>query len=258
MRGLWAGVVVGVLFFGLVGCTSEYVDYDRSLEKVQQSGVLVVGMDPSYPPFETYDGNGQLAGFDVEMANALAQRMGVKASFAAVDVGGMVDALAAKKIDVGICSLSPVPEQGKVVLPTLPYFDAGQVMVVPSGVATITKLEDLKGHTIAVENGSIGAEEMAKQLKTLEGASLNKQMTSRDALEQLRIGKADVAVVDAVTALDLVKKESGLAIVGNPITNEPFVVLARSDAQSLLTEINLIISAWRQEGYFNQLSKKWF
>src|SRR5579859_1532277 len=87
------------------------VQPDRSLEKVRQAGVMVVGLDPSYPPFESIGADGKLVGFDVELTRAIATRLELKASLVTMDFGGIFDALEVGKVDLIIGGVSPDQDQ---------------------------------------------------------------------------------------------------------------------------------------------------
>lgn len=240
-----------------IACDSREAQPDLSLERVRQSGKLVIGIDPSYPPFESYDDKGQLVGFDVDLAGDLAARLDVQPDFVTVDVGGIMDALIARKVDVVISSLAPYPEYAKQVSYSQAYFNAGQVLVVSEGSAGIDGLEDLKGKVVTLESGSEADLEMSKRAKSIEGLTIRPVMTAEQALTEVREGRADAAVVDAISALEYLKSRGGLYIAGNLLTDEPFVIAARRKDQALLKEIDRILSELRDEGSLELLQEKW-
>lgn len=249
--------LVGVILSCLVACEGQDAQPDVSLERVRQSGRLVIGIDPSYPPFESYDERGQLVGFDVDLANDLAGRLGAQPSFVAIDIGGIIDALIAKKIDVIISSLLPYPEYTKQVSYSQAYFNAGQVLVVREGTTDIDGLEDLKGKVVALESGSGGDLEMSKRAKSIERLTIRPEMTAQQALTSVREGRADAAVVDAISALEYQRSQGGLSVVGDPLTDEPFVIAVRRKDQALLKEIERILTDLRDEGGLELLREKW-
>src|SRR6267154_2840177 len=96
-----------------------------TLEAVKQKGVLVAGSSAEYPPFE-YVADGKLVGYDVEMADEIARRIGgVKVEWEKIDFKGIVAALTAKRVDVLITALTYTPERAARIAFSEPYFDAG-------------------------------------------------------------------------------------------------------------------------------------
>lgn len=249
-------ILVSQLLLAVAGCGGEQEEPDLSLERVTKSGKLVIGVDPSYPPFESCDDKGQLTGIDVDLAKGLASRLGVEPSFVAIDMGGIIDALVARKIDVIISSLAPAPEYSKHLAYSQPYFNAGQVIVAPKGTAGTISLEGLKGKMVTVESGSAGELEMLKHTKKLEGMRLRPVMTAEQAMLEVKQGRADAAVVDAISALLFTQQEGALAIAGEPITDEPFVIAVRRQDRALLKEIDRILGELQSEGYLEQLQER--
>ena len=125
-----------------------------TLEAVKQKGVLVAGSSAEYPPFE-YVADGKLVGYDVDMAEEITRRMGVKVAWEKIDFKGIVAALTAKRVDVLITALTWTPERAERIAFSDPYFDAGIGAITPRS-STIEKAEDLTGRKVGVQLGSSG------------------------------------------------------------------------------------------------------
>lgn len=220
-----------------------------------------MGIDPSYPPFEVTDGAGTLAGYDVDMAREIARRLGASARFVAVDVGGIHDALIARKFDVIISSLPPTPELSKQITSSRPYFNAGQVLVVRDGNSGVEGIGDLDGRAVAIEAGSSADLEMRSLNKEFPNLAVRRFSTATGALEEVRTARVDGAVVDAISALEFIAKtgitSGGLKIVGGPLTVEPFVASTRKADAALSAEIDRIIANLDREGFLENLSRRW-
>ncbi len=183
---------------------------DGSLAEIRRRGTLRVGLDASFPPFETIDETGQIVGLDVDIARAIAADVGVEAELVNIGFDGLYDALLARRVDVIISGLPYDPRWTQDVAYTTNYFNAGQVLVVPADEQVITGVEDLAGRTVAVEWGS-QAEMEARRLQNLpspsgrgdggEGFILLRQETAAAALDAVLTGQADAAIVDAPSAL---------------------------------------------------------
>ena len=121
------------------GVTTRPEPIEGSLfERILASGVLRVGMDASYPPFETENADGTCAGYDVDLARALAARWGVRAEFVNVHLDGLYDALRAGKCDVIISAIPYDRTMTRDVLYSTAYLNAGLVLVVREGWAAST------------------------------------------------------------------------------------------------------------------------
>src|SRR5262245_45859604 len=123
-----------------------------TLGPVKQKGVLVAGSSAEYPPFE-YVADGKLVGYDVDMAEEITRRMGVKVAWEKIDFKGIVAALTAKRVDVLITALTWTPERAERIAFSDPYFDAGIGASTPR-TSTIEKVEDLTGRKGGLQHGS--------------------------------------------------------------------------------------------------------
>src|SRR5262245_30633029 len=125
-----------------------------TLDSVKKKGVLVAGSSAEYPPFE-FVADGKLIGYDVEMAEEITRRMGVKVEWEKIDFKGIVAALTAKRVDVLITALTYTPERAARIAFSEPYFDAGIGALIPKD-STIAKADDLAGKKVGVQLGSSG------------------------------------------------------------------------------------------------------
>src|SRR3954447_22343782 len=126
----------------------------NTLQAFRKKGVLVAGSSAEYPPFE-YVADGKLIGYDVDMADEIAKRMGVRVQWEKIDFKGIVAALTAKRVDVLITALTYTQERAARIAFSDPYFDAGIGAITPRS-STIEKAEDLTGRKVGVQLGSSG------------------------------------------------------------------------------------------------------
>lgn len=230
---------------------------DETWARIQREGVMRVGLDPSFPPFEV-DTGGEIVGYDVDLARRLAERWGVDVQFVPISFDGLIDGLLAEQYDLILSAFPYDPRLTQDVAYSQSYFNAGQVLVVRENEEAITRIEDLSGRQVAVEWGSGGdleARRLAEQLADLEIVPLE---TPTDALEAVRNGEAGAALVDAVSAYGYLGEHAGLRIVGEPITDERYVVVVRPGSRRLLDEIDAALTEFRAAGLFRQLRAEWF
>ena len=243
-------IAVLVMFWGCQAPQEE-----RSLARVKASGKLIVGVDPSYPPFAALDGRGQPIGYEIDLAKEVSRRLGVAPGFVGMDFGGIVDALIARKVDVIISGLSPYPAHAKQLAYSRPYFNAGQVLVVTSGYPLT--LAGLAGRMVGVESGSTADLEMRQRAGQIDYLQVKSYTTPEAAMEDVRAGRLDAAATDVLTAREYLARNAGLNIAGPPFTDDPYVIASRRGDRSLAAEINRILDDLEREGFLNDLAERW-
>ncbi|MFQ5858019.1 MAG: substrate-binding periplasmic protein [Anaerolineae bacterium] len=230
---------------------------DETWARIQRSGMMRVGLDPSFPPFEVDNGI-EIVGYDVDLARALAERWGVAVQFVPISFDGLIDGLLAEQYDVIISAYPYDPRLTQDVAYSKPYFNAGQVLVVRADDSTIASIQDLAGRRLAVEWGSGGDVEARRLVKRISDLEIVLFETPTAALDGLRAGQADGALVDAVSALGYIGQQGGVRVVGEPLTDERYIIVARSDSRQLLKEIDAALVDFHQAGLFQQLRARWF
>lgn len=230
---------------------------DDSWERVRARGVLRIGSDLSYPPFGFVDERGQPAGLDVDLGRALAARLGLRAEFVNLGYDGLYDALYAGQVDVLISGLVIDPLRMDDFAYTQPYFNAGQVLVVRRGGLSPQGMGDLAGVRLAVELGSDGDVEARRWARRLPGLEVQPWPDPLEALAAVEAGRADVALVDAISARMALRDRPALRLSGEPVTYEPYAVVARRRDRTLFEVIERTLGELRSEGTVGELLERW-
>lgn len=230
---------------------------DETWARIQREGVMRVGLDPSFPPFEV-DNAGEIVGYDVDLARALAARWGVEVQLVPISFDSLVDGLLADQYDVIISAYPYDPRLTRDVAYSEPYFNAGQVLVVRDDETAVTGVDDLAGRRLAVEWGSGGDVEARRLAQRMPNLEIVPFETPEAALDGLRTGQADAALADAVSAYGYMGEHAGLRIVGEPITDERYITVVRPDSRQFLKEIDAALTDFRQAGLFDRLRAQWF
>jgi len=235
---------------------------DATWTRLQTERVLRIGIDPSSPPFIVDDGTGKLSGFDVALANELANTWGVKIQYVYTGYDGLYDALNAKQFDMILSALPYNPNKTQDVFFSRAYFNGGPVLIVRGDEATTMGLENLQGKTIAVELGSNG-DAVARKWQKRYDLNLRQYNSSHEALRGLQKGEANAAIVDPITFIDFQRAEADTGvlnwrIVGKPLADENYIIAVRRDSPTLLREINVVIDALRREGKLEEMQKENF
>jgi ABC-type amino acid transport substrate-binding protein len=268
------------LLIALTACARS----DDTWDRVRDSGVLRVGMDASFPPFESIAADGTLVGFDVDLARELGRRLGVEVQFVAnLPYDGLYDALAVGRVDVVISALVIDPTRMADFAYSASYFDAGQVLVVPdepgafSATCQVSEpvegihlelvegMADLGGCTLAVEFGTQGDLEARKWARRLPDLTLVPCETAAEALAAVTAGEADAVLVDHVSALAAIQlleisetpKGFGLLIVEEPVVPEPYAIAVHEGSQALLRAIDDALAEMAQDGTLDGLATDW-
>jgi ABC-type amino acid transport substrate-binding protein len=230
---------------------------DRFWEQIQDSGRWRVGLDASFPPFDGLDAAGQPAGFDVDLARAIAARWGVEVQFEGIGFDGLVDAVQAGRIDSAISALPFQPERTQDVAFSAPYFEAGLVLVTPSGSAAVASVDDLAGRRLAVEWGSEGDVQARLLRRRFHDLVLLPGDTPQVALLAVAEGQADAALVDHISALQFMAADPRVAIAQDAVVSDPYVIVLPRKAPVLQEQVAEALQALRADGTLEALIARW-
>ena len=224
----------------------------QSWQRIEQSGLLRVGLDPTYPPFEFHDGQ-TVQGLDVDLAKALAADLGLTVQFVSFGYDGLYAALETGQVDVLISALVIQEDKMADFGYSEPYFNAGQLLVVPAG-SPITRIEDLSGRSLAVELGAEGHVLATRYTRRLPNLTVQTYPTANDALGSVVSGRDSAAIVDAISAR---MYPAGITILPDPLTVEPFALVVRIDDHELLQHLNNSLARLAQSGQLTTLTENW-
>ena len=257
------GAVLGILIAWLTGPGRGPLvilpGQDATWRTVQSRGIWRVGMDPSFPPFETLDAAGQPVGYDVDLAHALADHWGVEAEIVAIGFDSLLDALQTGQVDAVVSALPYDPRETKDFRFSSPYFEAG-VRLATRMESAIAGVKDLNGRTLAVEWGSSG-DMLGRQLQR-EGIdlSLAQYPTPEEVVGALNEGRdaVDAALVDNVTLREAQGKGALVAAVGPPLESAPYVIASPYRAPQMAANIESALAALTASGELTELEARWF
>ena len=229
---------------------------DEAWRRIQEEGVLRVGLDPTYPPFETAE-EGPLRGIDVDLARAIGDELGVEVSFVYFGFDGLYDALATEQVDVLISALVVRIEQTEDVAYSDPYFNAGQILVVAQEEAEVQAMEDLEGRTLSVELGAQGHVEATEWQRRLRDLTIQPHNSPQEALDAMAQGEVDAALVDAISGRLYLAQHEQVKQAGEAVTVEPFAIVVRKEDERLLEEIDGALKALEERGQIEEIVQRW-
>lgn len=224
---------------------------DAAWQRLQQGEALRVALDPSFPPFDTVDANGRVAGFDVDLAREIGQRLGVEVAFLPIAFDGLADAVMAGRADAVISAFPRDERLSEDVRYSRPYFEAGLIVVTRAEDAPLDA-EQLAPVNVAVAWGGQGdAWARAHNLTHIQRTD-----TPDEALQAVLDRRADAAIVDAVTAA--LFPQPGLRMQSPPLVSDPYVIVLPRQAPRLAEAIDAALTDLLQDGSWDALARKYF
>lgn len=236
---------------------------DTSWADIQAKGKMIVGLDDSVPPMGFRDPqSNEIVGIDIDLAKAVAEKLGIQVEFKAIDWKAKEAELNTKKIDMIWNGFTITEARKQEVLFSDPYMDNTQAIIVAKGSAIKAKA-DLKGKKIGVQAGS-PAEDAIKDddielYNSIGAGNINKYDTILMALLDLEAGRVDAVVADETVARYTIT-ESGkeYEILSENFLEEEYGVGFRKADVAFKTEFDKAFKALKEDGTAAKISEKWF
>lgn len=223
---------------------------------------LIIGVDDTFAPMGFLDENNELTGFDIELAKAVGEKLGVEVEFQVIDWSMKEQELAQGNVDLIWNGYTITDERiEKGVLFTKPYLDNKQVVVVmaDSGIKT---LADLNGKTVAAQEQSSAVEAMDAMPEISSVFGERPEFATNDmAIMDLEAGRSDAVVADSVLLNYVISHKddpSKYVILEEDFGSEEYGIGARKEDTALVDAINKAIETLKADGTAAQISEKWF
>ena len=236
---------------------------DTSLTDVQEAGHFTLGLDADFAPMGFTDDNGEIVGFDIDLAKAVGEKMGVDVEVKPIDWDSKDMELSSGKIDVIWNGFSITDERRQEVLFSNPYLSTKQSIVVKKG-SDITKKADLAGKKIALQDGSTSEDALKADTATYESVgddNISRFKENSQVLMEVDSGRADAAVIDEVFVRYYLQKENLLdkyTVLEEGFDEEDYGVGGRKGDYALMEAINKALDECKADGTTSEISKKWF
>lgn len=229
---------------------------DDALARVRTRGVLKIATDATYPPFESIE-QGQVVGFDAELAAELARELGVRVELVSMEWSGVFAAVETGKCDLVMSGVTITAERKKGNGFTRPYFLSGQVIARKKGSAIGTPQDVVEqNRTAAVQQETTG--QFAMEKAGVPKDHLHRFDTLQDGLLDVRNGKSDVAVGDEPALAEIIRKGyPELELAGPPFVEESLGIVGRKDALTLLAALNGALERVMADGRYARIYAKW-
>lgn len=230
-----------------------------TVAEVKKKGTLVLGTDPQFQPFEFTNEKGEIVGFDIDIARAIAKDLGVKLEIQNVGFGQLMPgSVTSKRVDLAISGITITDERAKVVSFSKPYFTSAQVFIARNGNPKKLDwpLNSLKGRTIGVQSNTTGFYFADENLKKL-GATLKVYDDFASGLSDVQNGRIDAIVGDKPTVDYLKKARAGQFVqAGKDLVSEDYgIAFARNS--DLVQAANKTLDRLKKSGEYQKLIEKW-
>lgn len=257
LKKLTAVAAVAAITISMIGCGSSK---QTGMEKIKSTGKLVVGTSADYPPYEfhaTIDGKDEIVGFDMDIAKAVADNLGVELEIKDMDFDGLLVALQANKVDMVFAGMTPTDERKQNADFSDIYYEGSHRFVLRNGEeVNINSFDDLKGKKIGVQKGSI-QEGIAKE--HFDASDIKSLGKVTDLILDLQNNKVDAILVEEGVANLYCNKNNNIAVAQNLVVTDDNggVAIAFSKGQSELeTEVNKTIKELIESGKMSEYVTK--
>jgi arginine/ornithine transport system substrate-binding protein len=221
-----------------------------------------VGVEGNYPPFSKLGTDGKLSGFDIDIALAVCERIKAECTLVQQEWDGMVPALAARKFDMIVASMTITDERRKAVDFSDPYYDVPSRFVAKAGAFKDHTAADFKGRKIIVLRNSPRAKYLAERYRDSEVLLVNKET---DIYLELVAGRGDVGFGSSVVSSEAFLKKpegKGFAQVGTTVRLEGGAggvgIAFRKGEDALREKVNAALKAIKSDGTYKRLADRYF
>lgn len=254
-------VLALTLAIGITGCSAKTDNADTQgtsknlLETIKSEGKIRIGTEGTYAPFTFHDEKGNLTGFDVEISNEVAKRLGVEVEFVETKWDGMFAGLDAKRFDAVANQVSINPERQEKYDFSTPYITSRAVLIVSEDNQDIKTFEDL--------NGKKSAQSLTSDLGKIakdNGAELVQVDGFNQAIDLIVSKRADATINDSLSFLDLKKQkpETPIKSVADYNNAQQSALLFNKGNDELVEAVNKAITDMKEDGTYLKISEKWF
>ncbi|PFK30264.1 L-cystine-binding protein TcyA [Bacillus cereus] len=259
MKKLFSVLAVATLAVGIVaGCGKEEkkdTANQDALQQIKKKGEIVVGTEGTYPPFTFHDGSGKLTGFDVELTEEFAKRLGVKPVFKETQWDSLLAGLDAKRFDMVANEVGIREDRQKKYDFSKPYISSSAALVVAKDKDKPASFTDIKGMKAAqslTSNYADIAKKNGAEIQGVEGFS--------QAVELISSNRVDFTINDKLSVLNYLqtKKDANIKIVDTEKEASQSGFLFRKGSDTLVQEVDKALEDMKKDGTYDKIAKKWF
>lgn len=251
LKSILAGTVASVMLTGTVAFAGPVWD------KIQETKVLRAGIMTNSIPGAYYNDKKEWVGFDVDMANEVANRLGCKLEQVPVTDKTRIGFLQQGRIDLSVANMTHKRERDKSIDFSITYFFDGQKILAKKG--KYSKWEDLVGKTIATVQGTTSEINIKALMTKLGGAKIVSFQDYPSAFNALKMGRAQAFSTDSTILIGYAAKEPGkYELVGDFLSDEPYGMGLPEDESKLRDAVNFALQDMWKDGKYMEIYNTWY
>lgn len=229
------------------------------LDEIVKRGELRVGLEAGYMPFELTNKQGEIVGFDVDMAKRMADDLGVKLVLVNTAWDGIIPSLLTKKFDIIMSGMTITPQRNLQVNFANPYITIGQtILVAKKHEGKIKNFEDLNDSKYIIAT-KLGVTSEYATKKYIPNATLRLFETEQEAVMEVVNGKADAFTYDLpYNAAFYSQNSSAIYFIDTPFTYEPLAWSVRKGDYDFINWLNNFLAQVKGDGFYQETYNKWF
>lgn len=216
-------------------------------------GILVMATNAEFPPYEYHDG-GEIVGIDVEVAEAIAAKLGMTLEIEDIAFDSIIPELQSGKADIGAAGMTVSEDRLKNVDFSDTYTTASQVIIVKED-SDITGPDDLAGKYIGVQLGTTG--DIYASDYEAEGSTIERYNKGFEAVQAMLQDKIDAVVIDVEPAKVFVSQNKGIKILDEALTVEEYAIAVKKGNTELLEKINTALAELKESGELQAIIDKY-
>ncbi len=230
-----------------------------TLAKVKEQGHFVLGLDDSFPPMGFRGEEGDIVGFDIDLAKEVAKRMGVELKLRPVDWDGVILSLNKGDIDMIWNGMTITETRQEKIDFSQPYLANRQIIII-SADSDMTSKADLAGKTVGVQMGSSSENAISGEPEVKESFGKMKKFADNVvALMDLKAGRVDAVVVDEIMGRYYIAKKPGdYKVMNEDFGREEYGIGFRQEDDEFRKRVDEILNEMREDGTTADISKEWF
>jgi|LSQX01.1.fsa_nt_gb polar amino acid transport system substrate-binding protein len=246
LRNLLVTVFILTVVVSFTGCNK--ID---TMDRIEKNNQVIMGTNAEFPPFEYINDEGEVDGFDAELARQIADELGVELVIENMEFGALINALQSGKIDFIAAGMTVTEDRKQNVDFSNPYYNATQLIIKQKGNEDIHSIEDLEGKKIGVQEGTTGDFEAEE----IEGADVSRYRKAIDGVMDLKNGRIDAVIIDSNPAKVFVGKNDDLELLEEELTEEDYAIATRKEDAEFLDAINKVIEEIKTSGKYEEMVK---
>lgn len=204
---------------------------------------LVMVTEAGFAPYEYYE-NGEIVGVDVDIAKEIAKELGQELVIKDIAFDSIINEVRTGKADIGAAGISYSDERAKKVDFSINYSVSKQVVIVKND-SFINSINDINDKKIAVQLGSVADTYVTENYKNAEIVRQKKYLA---AIEDLKVGKVDLVVMDELPAKEIIEKNSGIKILDGELTSDSYGMIVKKGNTELLETVNKVLNRLSSDG----------